>query len=102
MLLNNGEIDGKRLLSRRTVQRMFATQRNPDELAGWRREGQQMTLGFRVMSESVQSLSPLSDGAFSKGGSGGTYCFVDPAEELIGIPRMVPRFQELIYAAITD
>jgi CubicO group peptidase (beta-lactamase class C family) len=111
MLLNNGKFEGKRLLGRRTVQRMLATKSDPDNLPGWRREAQQMTLGFRVVTKSAQSMSPLSNGAFVKGGAGGTYCFVDASEELIGIlmtqsrnrdRRMVPRFQELIYAAIAD
>jgi CubicO group peptidase (beta-lactamase class C family) len=84
MLLNGGSFNGARLLGRKTVELMTANQIAnlplwPD-LAGYR-----FGLGFRVLADVGKSAQPGSLGSYGWGGAFGTYFFIDPKEEMIGI-----------------
>jgi CubicO group peptidase (beta-lactamase class C family) len=84
MLLNGGSFNGGRLLSRKTVELMTSNQIGnlplwPD-LAGYR-----FGLGFRVLADVGKSAQPGSIGSYGWGGAFGTYFFIDPKEETIGI-----------------
>ena len=90
MLLNGGELDGVRILSPATVQRM-TTNALPSDIrfAGYvsGRMGPhgRLDLGTRlaVRSDAAWSLVPGSVGSFTWMGASGTYFWVDPAEQLV-------------------
>jgi CubicO group peptidase (beta-lactamase class C family) len=84
MMLNGGELDGVRLLGRKTVELMTAN--HTGDLGIWLRgPGYGFGLGYSVVIDQGQSGMPASEGTYSWGGAFGTSFWVDPAEELIGI-----------------
>lgn len=89
MLLNGGELDGVRLLARKTVEYMTA-----DHLAGVRGPayspgaGYGFGLGVAVRNASGESNTPGSVGDFYWGGYSGTYFWVDPKEKLVAVWMM--------------
>src|SRR5688500_9213256 len=83
VLLNGGQLNGKRLLSDRTVALMrspFA----PDSLPG-RPGGEAYGLSVRVVTSAVARNTFLSDGSFGWSGAYGTHFWIDPKEEIVGI-----------------
>jgi CubicO group peptidase (beta-lactamase class C family) len=83
MLMNGGELDGTRLLSRKTVELMtlnhignFYINMGP---------GYGYGLGVYVSLNPAGAKYPASVGTFGFGGSFGTYFFVDPKERLVGL-----------------
>jgi CubicO group peptidase (beta-lactamase class C family) len=82
MMLNKGIFQGVRLLSRAGVELMTTnhtgTLATSAPGAGW-------GLGWFVIREPLGELSLLSKGAFGHGGRYGTYQFIDPERELIGL-----------------
>jgi CubicO group peptidase (beta-lactamase class C family) len=102
LFLNQGEFNGVRLLSPKTVQLML-TEQFPDLKA-------EFGLGFGLETEDNDYQSPRSLGSFSWGGAFATTYWADPEEELIGqiYTNMVnsparalgQRFVTLTYAAI--
>ncbi len=83
MYLNNGELNGTRLLSRTTIKTIMANQigdlwgEDPDAFYG---------LAFMVQTEKGEgSGGNGSDGTFSWGGYFNTSYFADPEEQIIGI-----------------
>jgi CubicO group peptidase (beta-lactamase class C family) len=92
MLLNGGELDGVRILSPATVQRMTTNALPPGirfagAIAGWvgPQGGSTWGLGFEVRSDAASSMVPGSVGSFSWMGTAGTYFWVDPAEHLVAV-----------------
>ena len=84
MLLNGGESNGVRLLSRRTVDLMISN--HVGGHAGWLMgDGYQFGLGFRILSDPGIAYEHLSLGSFGWGGAFNTYFFIDPVEDMIGI-----------------
>ena len=81
MLLNGGELDGVRILSAATVQRM-TTNALPPEI---HLVGSTFGLGFGIRSDAAWSTVPGSIGSFFWGGLWGTYFWVDPAEKLVAV-----------------
>ena len=116
MLLRGGELDGVRLLSRKsielmTVNHLTAQERDVPMLTGWF-PGQGFGLGFSVVEEIAPGATLASVGQFGWGGAAGTYFWVDPEEDLVailmiqlyppgGIP-IVPEFKNGVYQAIAD
>lgn len=108
MLLNGGEWDGVRLLSRKTVELM--TRSSTGELTV--SPGAKFGLGFAVLEDPGQAGSISSEGTYSWGGFWNTSFWVDPKEELIGIllSQLYPNdhlplggtFQVLVTQAIVD
>jgi CubicO group peptidase (beta-lactamase class C family) len=92
MLLNRGELDGVRILSPATVQRM-TTNALPSDIrfAGYvsgivgPQGGSTWGLGFAVRSDAAWSMVPGSVGSFSWMGTSGTYFWVDPAEQMVAV-----------------
>ncbi|MBI4909105.1 MAG: beta-lactamase family protein [Acidobacteria bacterium] len=84
MLLNRGSYNGARLLSPKSVQLMTANHiaDHPiwPDLAGYR-----FGLGFRVMTDLGQSGHLDSIGSYGWGGAHGTYFWIDPKEDMLGI-----------------
>jgi CubicO group peptidase (beta-lactamase class C family) len=106
MLLNGGELDGVRLLARRTVAFMTS-----DHLGAVRGPGPGygFGLGFAVRHADGLSATNGSGGDYNWAGYGGTYFWVDPKERLVGILMMqAPSqrnyyrelFRNMVYAAI--
>ncbi len=122
MLLNGGALDGKRLLSPKTVRHMTSDHLPPDcaygetarprfgALAPVPEMGYGFGLGFAVRTAPGMSPVPGSVGEYFWGGVTGTYFWIDPAEDLIAVflaqapdRRLYYRYlsRQLVYAAIT-
>mgnify|MGYP003662673477 FL=1 len=89
MLLNGGELDGKRILSPRTIELMTVNQLEAGVTSGFgERPGVAGTvgfgLGFGVATEKPKTVSG-SKGEYTWGGAAGTIFWVDPKEELVGL-----------------
>jgi CubicO group peptidase (beta-lactamase class C family) len=83
MLANNGELDGKRVLSPRAVELMGAVH-IPDSLPG-RQAGEGWGLGVRVISNNALRNTFLSNGSFGWSGASGTHFWVDPERRLVAV-----------------
>jgi CubicO group peptidase (beta-lactamase class C family) len=113
MLLNGGEVEGVRLLSRETV-RMMTTNQLPDELLPigfvepW--PGIGYGFGFGVVVDPGQQTVPESEGMYFWGGHAGTSFRVDPKQELIALimPQALhygeagSTLRPLVYQATVD
>jgi CubicO group peptidase (beta-lactamase class C family) len=90
MLLNGGVFSGARLLSRKTVELM--TTNHIGELTLWPDlSGYRFGLGFRVLTDLGKTGYLGSVGSYGWGGAFGTYFWIDPKEEMIGIFMMQIR-----------
>jgi CubicO group peptidase (beta-lactamase class C family) len=86
MLANGGTLDGKRLLSRKTVEMMTTDQLEPDVRAHTTstvlNEGYGFGLGFAVRTQTGIAQVAGSTGDYNWGGAFGTFFWVDPKEQL--------------------
>jgi CubicO group peptidase (beta-lactamase class C family) len=90
MLLNGGELDGVRVLSRKTVAYMTGDHLGPEvdlsKLNDYPNiRGYGFGLGVAVRRSAGRGGMPSSAGEFHWAGSTGTYFWVDPAEELVTV-----------------
>ena len=84
MMLNGGELDGARILGRKTVNLMITN--HIGDLVTWLKgPGYGFGLGYSVLTDAGRASEPLTPGAFGWGGAYCTYFFVDPTEELVGV-----------------
>ena len=113
MLLGGGELEGTRLLSRKSVELMAS-----DHIGDLPRVGgligpkDGFGLTFRVVREPGLSGALGSPGEYSWGGAAGTRFWIDPEEELIGLfmVQILPhtgleygtQFKNLVYQSIVD
>jgi CubicO group peptidase (beta-lactamase class C family) len=93
MLANGGELNGKHILGRKTVE-MLRSVHVPDTLPG-RAAGEGYGLGVRVVSNHARRNTMLSDGTFGWSGVYGTHFFVDPVEEVVGVLLVQTAIQEV-------
>jgi CubicO group peptidase (beta-lactamase class C family) len=118
MLLNGGRLDGARILSRSTVAlmasdhlgRISAPVTPGDLLLGT--PGYTFGLGFAVRQGPGVAAVPGSAGEYMWAGFAGTYFWIDPKEEIVGVlmtqapspERAYYRrlFKQLVYQAIND
>jgi CubicO group peptidase (beta-lactamase class C family) len=107
MLANGGELNGKRLLSRKTVE-MLSAAHVPDTLPG-RPAGEGYGLSVRVVTNHAARGTMLSDGTYGWTGAQGTHFFVDPKEQLVGvlmvqtpIPEVQREFEDLVAQSVND
>ena len=88
MLVNGGELNGKRLLSPRTVD-LMSTNHVGDLYtgagAGSRLQGMGFGLSMEVVLDAVRANRRTSTGSFGWDGAFGTHFWVDPKEKLIGV-----------------
>ena len=94
MLVNGGQLNGKRLLSPRTVE-LMGSPYAPDTLPG-RARGEAWGLSVRVITDAVARNTSLSKGSFGWQGAFGTHFWVDPKEKLIGLLMVQTSNQEMI------
>ena len=89
VLLNGGELDGQRLLGRKTLDLMHSNHLPPAllpyEIAGIPSPGFGFGLGSRVMMDPAATGGPGSVGEFGWAGAAKTYYWVDPVEDLVGV-----------------
>ncbi len=78
LFLNNGVYNGKRLLSRKTIELMLTNQVQPPLT-------NQMGLGFGLETLANDHQSIYSVGSFSWGGAFNTHYWADPKEKLVGL-----------------
>jgi CubicO group peptidase (beta-lactamase class C family) len=107
MLAGGGEVNGTRLLSRKTVEMMTAVH-VPDTLPG-RPEGEGFGLSVRVVTNHARRGTMLSDGTYGWSGAQGTHFFVDPKERLTAVlmvqtsnPEVRRHFEDLVAQSIVD
>ncbi|HEX6996906.1 MAG TPA: serine hydrolase domain-containing protein [Gammaproteobacteria bacterium] len=108
MLLNGGELDGRRLLSRKTVELMTVNHLGDVEF----RPGEGFGLGFAVVEDVGARGAPGSVGEFGWGGAYHTTYWVDPREDLVVVylTQLLPsnglddhdKVRALVYQAIVD
>jgi CubicO group peptidase (beta-lactamase class C family) len=107
MLLNNGEYNGKRLLSRRTVELITSNQ-----IGELNRNRNKFGLGFEITTKDGQAELGISEGSFSWGGYFGTTYWADPKERLVCLvfmqqsplsyPEIQNKFKAMVYQALDD
>ncbi|HEX3150653.1 MAG TPA: serine hydrolase domain-containing protein [Gemmataceae bacterium] len=83
MMLHKGELNGKRILSEKSVAEMTKTQTG-DIKTGFT-EGMSYGFGFAVVKEPKGVTAMLSPGAFGHGGAFGTQGWIDPHKDLFVI-----------------
>ena len=83
MLVNGGRLNGKVLLSPRTVE-MMGSVHAPDTLPG-RPRGEGYGLSMRVVNDPVGRNTFLSQGSFGWSGAYGTHFWVDPKEKIVAV-----------------
>ena len=93
MLANGGQLNGKRLLSPKTVEMMRAVHVS-DTLPG-RQPGEGYGLSVRVVNDHAKRGTLLSDGSYGWSGAYGTHFFVDPKEQLVGVFMVQTSNQEV-------
>jgi len=81
-MLNGGTYNGRRILSKATVQ-MMTTVHTGDLQAGG--PGMGYGLAWAVVREPRGALALQSLGAYGHGGAFGTYGWVDPGKDLVGV-----------------
>ena len=84
MYLNNGELNGKRILSRKTIESMMMNQ--VGDLLGGTKSTQNYGLAFGLVTEKgVANAGAGSENTFVWGGYFNTAYFADPKEKIIGV-----------------
>jgi CubicO group peptidase (beta-lactamase class C family) len=111
MMLNKGRLDGKRILSEKSVAVMTRTQTG-DIKTGFV-DGMSFGYGWAVVKEPKGVTAMLSPGTFGHGGAFGTQAWIDPKRDLFvilliqrtGLPNadgsvMRKSLQEIAFAAV--
>jgi|TARA_B100001750_G_scaffold233605_1_gene234022 CubicO group peptidase (beta-lactamase class C family) len=88
MILNEGELDGVRLLRPSTVKLMITNHTGDMPVSGMGGAGFGFGLGFSMLTDPTRSREGLTEGTFGWLGIWGTSFWIDPAEELISILMM--------------
>jgi CubicO group peptidase (beta-lactamase class C family) len=112
MLGNDGELDGTRILSRKSVELMRSDHLGDLPRAGLLKEGYGFGLTFAVNLGPGKSATVGSAGEYEWGGAAGTSFWIDPKEHLIGVflINVLPptdivapdQFKRMAYQALVD
>jgi CubicO group peptidase (beta-lactamase class C family) len=113
MLLNGGQLNGTRLLSRKSVELMTSDAIGPLDLRNYAGDqvlkGYGFGLGVRIRRSTGESGWMGSPGDFGWAGAMGTYFWIDPKEQLIGIvmiqtrnTRLRMEYPNAVYQAVSD
>ena len=111
MILNGGDLNGKRVLSADAVRQMTSTQ-SGDLQTGFG-PGDSWGLGFCVVRQPQGGTKMVSAGTFGHGGAFGTQSWADPSREMVfvmmiarqnfsGGPDLRGEFQTLAVEAVRD
>ena len=105
MLLNGGEYNGKRILSRSSIRMMTSNQIGDIDFGD-----DKFGLGFGIVTERGAAKTPVSPGTFSWGGMFSSSYWIDPKENIIAqfFLQQFPnshsdiheKFKALVYQAI--
>ncbi|MGE3467811.1 MAG: serine hydrolase domain-containing protein, partial [Pyrinomonadaceae bacterium] len=108
MMLNGGTLDGKRILSRKSVELMTSDHMNGRTF----RDGQGFGLGFSVVKDVGTYGAPSTVGEYGWGGAYHSVYWVDPKEQLVVVymTQLIPagpiddygKLRALVHAAIID
>jgi CubicO group peptidase (beta-lactamase class C family) len=79
MMLNGGQGNGKRLLSRNAVRMMTSNQIGALNLT----HGDKFGLGFELVTDESSAYTPASAGTFSWGGMFSSNYWIDPKEKMV-------------------
>jgi CubicO group peptidase (beta-lactamase class C family) len=108
MMLNGGELDGVRILDRKTVDLIISNNLPDDVFVDDGDIG--FGLGYAVTLDMVDSGEMASEGTYYWGGAASTIFWIDPEEELIGLlmtqlfgpEPFHAQFRILTYSSIID
>ncbi|HYL37703.1 MAG TPA: serine hydrolase domain-containing protein [Bryobacteraceae bacterium] len=110
LLVNDGQLDGVRLLSRKSVELMRSDHLGNLARSGLLPEGYGFGLTFAVNLGPGKSGAVGSDGEFYWGGAAGTSFWIDPKEHMFGVflinvlpPTNIPaadQFKRVAYLAL--
>jgi CubicO group peptidase (beta-lactamase class C family) len=104
MLLDGGELEGNRILGRKTVELMVTNHLIPEmmpyEIGGVYSPGYGYGLGFSVLMDVGQCQVPGSEGVYGWGGAASTSFWIDPQEKFIGV--QMAQFQPSGFHPIGD
>ncbi len=108
MVLNGGELDGKRVLGRKSVELMSVDHLGDVPLS----DGVGFGLGFSVLEDLGRRGTPGTVGELAWGGAYHTKYWIDPAEDLVVVhmTQLLPagdvddhdKLRALVYQAIVD
>jgi CubicO group peptidase (beta-lactamase class C family) len=113
MLLNGGQLNGVRLLGRKTIELMTSDAIGALDLRNYAGDqvlkGYGFGLGVRVRRSTGDNGWMGSIGDYGWAGALGTYFWIDPKEQLIGIvmiqtrnTRLRMEYPNLVYQAVSD
>ncbi len=105
MLLNGGQLNGKRLLARNTVRMMTMNQ-----IGDITRGANKFGLGFGITTEKGSGILPTPEGVYEWGGMFATTYWVDPKEKIVALiyrqifptsqGNLPNKFKVLVYQAL--
>jgi CubicO group peptidase (beta-lactamase class C family) len=114
-LINDGKYNGKRILSRKSIEVMTADQMillNQKGKGYSKTPGITYGLGFALTTKQGNAVSHKSSGTYEWGGFFNTKFFIDPQEELVfvGMTQIIPFYRgdfwlktyAILYGAIED
>jgi CubicO group peptidase (beta-lactamase class C family) len=111
MMLNRGELDGVRILGRKTIE-LMTVHHLPAGVHPWDDPSVGFGLGVSVLLDLGKSKTLGFVGNYGWSGAASTYFWVDPTEDLIGIlmVQLMPSgaypisydFRNLVYQALVD
>jgi CubicO group peptidase (beta-lactamase class C family) len=112
MLVNDGQLDGVRILGRKSVELMRSNHLGDLPRAGLLQDGYGFGLTFAVNLGPGKSATVGSEGEFYWAGAAGTGFWIDPKEKMIGVfliqvlpPTGIPagdQFKRMAYEALVD
>jgi CubicO group peptidase (beta-lactamase class C family) len=112
MLVNGGELDGVRILGRKSVELMRSDHLGSLPRAGLLEEGYGFGLTFAVNLGPGKSATVGSEGEYFWGGAAGTSFWIDPKEHMVGVflINVLPptdivaggQFKRMAYQALVD
>ena len=111
MLLNDGQLNGTRILSRKSVELMHSDHLGTLARTGLVAEGYGFGLTFAVNLGPGKSAEVGSEGEYNWGGAAGTSFWIDPKEHMFGVfliqilpPNVTAasEFKRLAYLSLVD
>jgi len=111
MLLNGGQYNGRRILSRHTVEMMTSNQIGNIQWIDPRFYSDRFGLGFAITTKDGQTRIGQSEGSFEWAGAINTFYWVDPKEKLVCLLFMqqIPfswswsdKYKVAVYQALND